>query len=147
MTPPTSDADEEDDQRERQRADEVVLAEIVEPAGEVAERPVLDEHAGGAAQPDEPGERHDQRRQSELGDAPPLHEPGERADGDGDEDRDEERHRPPSCSFASTAALRPIVDATDRSISPDTMTNVIITAMITFSIDSWKRLTRLLTPT
>ena len=58
----------------------------------------------------------------------------------------EERHRPPSCSFASTAALRPIVDATDRSISPDTMTNVIITAMITFSIDSWNRLTRLLTP-
>jgi hypothetical protein len=53
---------------------------------------------------------------------------------------------PPSWSLASTAALSPIVDATDRSISPATMTNVMITATITFSIDSSNRFTRLSTP-
>ena len=53
---------------------------------------------------------------------------------------------PPSLSVASTAALKPITEATDRSISPAMITNVIITTMITFSIDSSNRLTKLSMP-
>ena len=50
---------------------------------------------------------------------------------------------PPSLSVANTAALNPMTEATDKSISPAMITNVIITTMITFSIDSSKRLTKL----
>ena len=50
-----------------------------------------------------------------------------------------------SCSEASTAADHAMTEATDRSISPAMMTNVIVTTTITFSMCSWKRLTKLST--
>ena len=53
---------------------------------------------------------------------------------------------PPSLRRPRIAALRPITDATERSISPEMMTNVIITTTMAFSIDSWNRFTRLWTP-
>ena len=51
-----------------------------------------------------------------------------------------------SCSVASTAADHAMTEATDRSISPATMTNVIVMTTMTFSMCSWKRLTKLSTP-
>ena len=51
-----------------------------------------------------------------------------------------------SCSAASTLADHAMTDATERSISPDTMTNVIVTTTITFSMCSWNRFTKLSTP-
>ena len=43
-----------------------------------------------------------------------------------------------------TAAERPIIEATDRSISPLMMTKVMIRITMAFSMPSWKRLTWLL---
>ena len=43
---------------------------------------------------------------------------------------------PCSCSGARTHALRPITDATERSISPLMMTKVMTTTTIIFSIES-----------
>ena len=51
-----------------------------------------------------------------------------------------------SCSAASTLADHAITEATERSISPAMMTNVIVTTTMTFSMCSWKRLTKLSTP-
>ena len=53
----------------------------------------------------------------------------------------------PSLSRARIAALRAITEATERSICPAMITKVIITAMMTFSIDSSKRFTKLSMPT
>ena len=41
---------------------------------------------------------------------------------------------------ATTTAARPMTEATDRSISPLTMTNVMIRTTIAFSTLSWNRL-------
>ena len=68
------DADEEQQHGERERPEQGVLSEPLEPRREPAEGAVLDEHAGEAAQADQPGQRHDERRQPEPGDAPPLHQ-------------------------------------------------------------------------
>ncbi len=74
-----------------------------------------------------------------------LDEPGRRARGQRQDDRQRRRGRPPWCAEARTQAENAITDATDRSISPLMMTNVIDTAMITFSIDSRNRFTKLST--
>ncbi len=52
-----------------------------------------------------------------------------------------------SCSWraARTLADQAITDATERSISPAMMTNVIVTTTMTFSMCSWNRLTKLST--
>ncbi len=50
-----------------------------------------------------------------------------------------------SWSAAITHAAKPITEATDRSISPATITNVMATTTMIFSIDSSNRLTKLLT--
>jgi hypothetical protein len=52
---------------------------------------------------------------------------------------------PDSYAAARTQAAKAMTDATDRSISPLMMTNVIATATITFSIDSRNRFTKLST--
>ena len=52
---------------------------------------------------------------------------------------------PCSCTVARTAADQPITEATERSISPAMMTNVIGMTMIIFSMWSWNRLTKLST--
>ena len=44
---------------------------------------------------------------------------------------------PASCSAASTHAAKAMTDATERSISPLMITNVITTTTISFSIESW----------
>ena len=46
---------------------------------------------------------------------------------------------PDSCNRAITAADSPIIDATDKSISPLMMTKVMISATIAFSMLSCKR--------
>src|SRR5215217_4720931 len=51
---------------------------------------------------------------------------------------------PDSKSAAAIAAERPIIEATDRSISPLMMTKVMIRTTIAFSIPNWKRFTWLL---
>ena len=50
-----------------------------------------------------------------------------------------------SWSAATRHAAKPITDATDRSISPAMITNVMTMTTITFSIDSSNRFTKLLT--
>ena len=52
---------------------------------------------------------------------------------------------PASWVAASVHAESAMTDATDKSISPLMMTNVMITAMITFSIDNRNRFTKLST--
>ena len=52
---------------------------------------------------------------------------------------------PDSWAAARTQAANAMTEATDRSISPLTMTKVMATAMITFSIDSRKMFTKLST--
>jgi hypothetical protein len=42
---------------------------------------------------------------------------------------------------ANRIAARPMIEATDRSISPPMITNVIASATIAFSMLSWSRLT------
>ena len=49
-------------------------------------------------------------------------------------------------SQAMTAAARPMIEATDRSISALTMISVSISATMIFSIESWNRFTMLPTP-
>ena len=49
---------DEDHEGQRQRSDEVFLAEAVEPIGEPTDRPILGEHPGRAAPSDQTGERH-----------------------------------------------------------------------------------------
>ena len=61
------------------------------------------------------------------------------------DDGQPERARRASWADARTQAENAITDATDRSISPLMMTKVIATAMITFSIDSRNRFTKLST--
>ena len=53
--------------------------------------------------------------------------------------------RPASWAASSTQAEKAMTDATDRSISPLMMTKVMITATMTFSIDSRNRFTKLST--
>ena len=52
---------------------------------------------------------------------------------------------PASYVAASVHAASAITDATDKSISPLMMTKVMMTAMITFSIDNLNRFTKLST--
>ena len=137
--------DDEEHERQRQRADQVVLAEAVEPRREVADRAVLDEHPRRAAPADQPGQRDDERRQTEPGDAPAVDQPG-------DARRRRGRRRWPATNGhvvlvqrGQHAADHAITEATDRSISPAMMTNVIVTTTMTFSMCSWKRLTKLST--
>ena len=49
---------------------------------------------------------------------------------------------PSAWSEARTAALKPITDATERSISPLMMTKVMATTTMIFSADSQNRLTK-----
>ena len=53
---------------------------------------------------------------------------------------------PASWSAASTQALNAITDATERSISPLMMTNVMITTTISFSTESWNMLMKFCSP-
>ena len=53
---------------------------------------------------------------------------------------------PPSCIAATTAAEKPITDATERSISPLMITKAMTTAMITFSTERWNRFPKLSAP-
>ena len=70
----------------------------------------------------------------------PLSSPHRRADPEGDDDRRPPSETPWLVSQATTTAARPIIDATERSISPLMMTKVMIRTTIAFSMPSWNRL-------
>ena len=95
---------------------------------------------------DQPGQRDGQRRQPDIGDPEPVDEPGERARRRCAASMPSGSGTPSSNSLAITQAARPMIEATERSISPLMMISVMVSATMIFSIDSWNRFTMLSTP-
>ena len=96
MTQANGQSDEEDDQGHREWADQCLLAETIEPLGEIADRPVLEQDACSSPEPDQPGEGHHQRGQPEPGHHQALEQAGDGTGRDADDDGNRERHLPPA---------------------------------------------------